>query len=137
MPSGAKRVPRVKHLFFPRYPQLKPGGSQRLYGTAEPVPFQDRVLTHALKSSVYAPERSRGFEAATARGADAFTRGIRLKTRSPGLKSRATPSGPAWLRNQVWLQGGKCLQTYHVSFAVGSARQTIKQPEFFGNHVFG
>jgi hypothetical protein len=37
------------------------------------------------------PERSRGFEAATERGTDAFIRGIRLKTRFPGLKSGATP----------------------------------------------
>jgi hypothetical protein len=31
----------------------KAGYSNLIYGTAEPVPFQDRVLTHALKPEIF------------------------------------------------------------------------------------
>jgi hypothetical protein len=52
--------------------------------------WMEPLFTPGLNAPNFYPERSRGFEAATERGADALTRGIRLKTRSPGLKSGAT-----------------------------------------------
>ena len=51
------------------------------------------MRTPGLKPSTHLLEGFRGFEAATARGADAFTRGIRLKTRSPGTKEAAEKVG--------------------------------------------
>jgi hypothetical protein len=59
-------------------------------------------LATRAKAPNFIAQRLSGFEAATERGADAFTRGIRLKARFPGLKSGAT-HGPAFFRSFVFL----------------------------------
>jgi hypothetical protein len=54
----------------------------------QPVRRRCAAATRAKAQNLYI-ERSRRFEAATELGTAAFTRGIRLKTCSPGLKSGA------------------------------------------------
>ena len=50
-PSGLRKKWQLGKENVPQ--GLKPGSSQRIYGMAEPVPFQDRLLTHALKPDVF------------------------------------------------------------------------------------
>jgi hypothetical protein len=74
-----------------------------------PVRRHCAAVTRAKAQNLYI-ERSRGFEAGTERGTTAFTRRIRLKTRSPGLKSGAGTT--EWHENNAALPGQELLSVY-------------------------